>query len=200
MITDAGGGPEGHSGWEVLGDDHPFTTDVLVFVTDEEDCSDDGLFDDDDAEECYYSSRKLPPVSKFVKQLQDAKQAPEMLVIGSIVGPKAGCDAYPGRRYWQAAYQTGGLVGDICAGDWSRFLSDIGGSASGGRRVIPVLEPVIESSVEVLLDGEPLEEGWSWNPVSCAVEFVTSEPPEAGTKVTVRYRVDGDARACIGAD
>lgn len=179
----------------------PETLLVVVYVSDEEDCSDGGLLDGEPPEECYRQKDSLPPVADYVSELQDVKGTPESVLVGAIVGPKASCeDSYPGRRYWAAAYQTGGLVGNICEADWSRFMEDLGASSTGGlRRRFAVNERVVEDTLEVMV-GSKVAKGWVWDDEACAIVFDEDTAPEGGAKITATYEIDVDAKPCLAVE
>jgi hypothetical protein len=179
----------------------PETLLVVVYVSDEEDCSDGGMLDGEPPEECYKQKDDLPPVSDYIAELQDVKGTPESVLVGAIVGPKNACaDSYPGRRYWAAAYQTGGLVGNICEADWSRFMEDLGASSTGGlRRRFAVNERALPDTIEVTI-GNKEAKGWVWDDEACAIVFDEDSVPAAGDKVSASYDIDADATPCLAAE
>ncbi|MFT4626950.1 MAG: hypothetical protein ACI8PZ_005631 [Myxococcota bacterium] len=175
----------------------PETLLVVVYVSDEEDCSDGGMLDGEPPEECYKQLGSLPPVADYIEELRNVKGTPESVLVGAIVGPRDACeDSYPGRRYWAAAYQTGGLVGNICEADWSRFMEDLGASSTGGlRRRFAVNERPMEDTLVVSVGNKEVD-GWAWDDAACAIVFEEDAAPEDGAKISAAYEVDPDARKC----
>ncbi|MCA9568940.1 MAG: hypothetical protein KC656_13920, partial [Myxococcales bacterium] len=115
---------------------------LIVFVSDEEDCSDAGALGTDfldNGEVCYIEEDSLVPVADYVAQFRDLRADPEDVVVTAIVGvDELGCDtdgdgrqdAFPGDRYAEVARLTGGEVGNICDGDWSAIMEDLGLNAT----------------------------------------------------------------------
>jgi hypothetical protein len=168
---------------------------VVIIVSDEEDCSDGGKLTVPG--KCYREKGKLLDVADLVDDLTSVKDKPEMVSVGAIVGPEDGCEeSYPGRRYWGAAYLTGGHVGDVCESDWSRVLGDLGLAASGQRTVFPVGERALANSIKVTVGSKEMEGGWAWDEVACSIVF--DDPPEPGSKISATYKIDAKGDLCFG--
>ncbi len=161
---------------------------LVIVVSDEEDCSDLALLEGQPAEACYTRKADLAPVSVFVQQLQDTKDDEEDFTFHAIVGPEqSDCtDAYPGRRYMEAAALTGGLVGNICDGDWSDVLSDLGLNASGIETSFRLGEPAVPDTLQVFVEDVEIAEsavnGYTYDEATCFVTFHGTE----GASIPVR--------------
>jgi hypothetical protein len=134
---------------------------LVVFVSDEDDCSDAGkLGPDADNLLCYSDREKLTPVPSLVGQFQALKASKDMVKLAAIVGPdetaSAACDenTLPGSRYIEAARLTGGLTSSICESDWSDFLFELGLSATGIFSTFQLSHGAQPGTLEVTIDGQ----------------------------------------------
>jgi hypothetical protein len=133
---------------------------LVVFVSDEDDCSDDGrLGPDADNLLCYSDRAKLTPVPSLVGQFQALKASKDMVTLAAIVGPdetaSEACDenTLPGARYVEAARLTGGLTSSICESDWSDFLFELGLSATGIFSTFQLSHGAQPGTLDVTIDG-----------------------------------------------
>lgn len=171
---------------------------LVVVVSDEEDCSDEGRLEGQPAESCYTEREKLVPVSEYVVALQALKPRRELVQVGAIIGVEgAACQAYPSQRYLQAATLTGGLVGDICSPDWSGMLTDLGLNASGVRDRFQLSYGAVEDSIVVTVDGEEVVEdpilGWQYDAGTWFIHFAPSAIPPRGSEIAATYTIDPGA-------
>lgn len=128
---------------------------LLVFVSDEEDCSDRGAIgteQDDNGELCYSQRNSLVPVETFVEDFRQLREDPEDVFAAAIVGLQGCDDAIPGDRYAEVARLTGGLVGNICDGDWSGVLTQLGLNATGIMTTFQLGNAPIPDTLEVYVD------------------------------------------------
>jgi hypothetical protein len=166
---------------------------LVVFVTDEEDCSDGGALYGQPAEECYRQEELLIPVNDFVQDFRDLKPKHDMVQAGAIVGVQnAACeDAFPGSRYIKTAALLGGLIGDICLDNWSTMLTDLGLNATGIRTSFqttylakPDTLVVTVDEVEIPNDGVS---GWTYDEATWFIEFAPSATPGRDAAIVAEY-------------
>ncbi len=166
---------------------------LVVFVSDEDDCSDNGILDPHGPEACYTQSDRLPAVAGFLEQLWARKTARAQVQVGAIVGTSSSrCpEVFPGRRYIEAAELTGGLVGDICEADWSGVLEDLGLTAVGIRSAFELSAAAVPGSLRVEIDGDAVEEspsdGWTYDAASGFLTFHGPAVPPRGSTIVARY-------------
>jgi len=166
---------------------------LIIIVSDEDDCSDDGALDGQDAKACYQQRELLVPVQTEVDRIRSRKIQGELVQIAGILGPFDGScqDSYPGRRYAQAVLQTGGLLGKICDADWSSTLGSLGLNALGILDQFKLSSAADPTSLVVSVDGTQVSEddtdGWTYDSLHWLIIFHgTSVPPE-GSEITVEY-------------
>lgn len=173
---------------------------LIVFVSDEEDCSDDGALEGRLAEDCYLERQLLTNVQQIVRDYWDIKGGDrDRVQVGAIVGLDNGAceDAYPGRRYMDAAALTGGLIGDICSGDWSTILADLGLTAVGIKTKFRTSYQAKPDTLVVEVDEEevPQDEfnGWTYDESTWYISFHGDAIPERGQQVVARYTIQPGA-------
>lgn len=179
---------------------------LVVFVSDEEDCSDNGVLDQDGPDACYELLDRLPPVGDFLSGLWLAKLGRRDLVqIGAIVGTEGSLcpEVFPGRRYIEAAEVTGGLVGDICRNDFSAMLEQLGLAAIGIRSSFQLSDGAQPSTIEVRVDGETVPEdpdaGWTYDELTWFLTFHGEAIPRRGAEIVATYRLAPGAVAPQGS-
>ena len=166
---------------------------LVVFVSDEEDCSDRGALGDQPAEECYKQDEKLVPVTDFIQEFRDLKPSKDMIQVGAIVGVQnAACDdAFPGSRYIQTAKNTGGLVEDICLNDWSDTLTELGLTATGIRTTFQTSYVAKPETLVVQVNGEDVLQdqvnGWTYDPETCFLTFGPNAVPPRDSDILAEY-------------
>ena len=177
---------------------------LVVFVSDEEDCSDEGALEGEVAEECYRQRERLVPVTEYVDSFRSMKGDSENVQVSAIVGTEdESCqDAYPGSRYIQTAAMTGGSVGDICASNWSNMLSDLGLTASGVRTSFQTTYAARPETLKVFVDDEEIQEsetdGWTYDSDTWYVTFGVNAIPERDAEIYAEYTVLSGAEAPSG--
>lgn len=168
---------------------------LIVFVSDEEDCSDNGALEGQPPEACYTQMDALPPVEGFLEDLKDLKDDSALLQIGSIVADsRSSCpDVYPGERYITAAVLTGGIAGDICAPQWDNMLSDLGLVATGIATRFQTTKAAKPETLVVEVDGTAVPadptDGFTYDEATWFIEFHGSSVPARGAGITATYTV-----------
>ena len=126
--------------------------------------------------------------SGWLPQVYAMTEAAPGVIVNAVVGPVPdGCEtAEPGAGYAEAAAWSGGVVDSVCDPDWGSVFEDLGSLAADEPTDTFELEaPPEEDSVEVLVDGEGVTEGWNYDPVLQAVVFDTL--PDGGAIIEIRY-------------
>ncbi|MEQ1505340.1 MAG: vWA domain-containing protein [Myxococcota bacterium] len=168
---------------------------LVIVVSDEEDCSDDGFLDGYESSACYQIRDLLTPVPTLVARLQKTKTNGERVQIGGIVGPFDGTcvDAYPGRRYAQAALSTGGLLGRICDADMANVLYDLGLNATGILDQFKLSRPADITSLIVTVDDVEVPSdatnGYTYIPEYWTIQFHGGAIPARGATIVVDYDI-----------
>ncbi len=181
-------------------DIEPFVRDdsdlLVIFVSDEDDCSDDGALEGQSPTSCYTSREQLIPVPEVVDALVAVHGDPNRVLVAGILGTEASdCEGvYHGSRYQQVAHATGGWVADICSEDWSGALARLGRHATGIRDTFQLRRAAEPSSLSVFVDQVALEEdpqrGWTYDPETRFLRFAEAVVPERGASIEVAYRTD----------
>jgi hypothetical protein len=168
---------------------------LVVLVSDEDDCSDDGAMDGMAAEACYSNREFLVPVTELVARIHDAKNSGEFVQLAGILGPidDSCTDAYTGWRYIEAVRQTGGFLGKICDEDWSEMLEQVGLNALGILSTFQLSYGANVGSIQVFVDEEPVlsdpEDGWTYDWQYWTLTFHGSSVPERGSTLRVEYEI-----------
>ena len=166
---------------------------MVIAVTDEEDCSDHGALDGENAKECYRQPERLAPVDDFVGVLKTLKSAPDMVQINGIIGNTSCEIAWPGYRYVEAAKQTAGVIGSVCEDDWSTLLSSLGDNASGLRQKFVLSHAAQSGTLEIFVEEMKVNEspvsGWTYDPESWTVTFHNQAVPPRGAEIRAEYLV-----------
>lgn len=169
---------------------------LVVFVSDEDDCSDKGALNNEDNVACYNQYFDLAPVTEFVSEMEALKDGYSKVQLGAIVGPEesSGClDAVAGSRYIEAAKLTGGLIGNICQADWSQILYDLGLNAVGIHATFELTHGAVEGSIEVKVDDvvvpEGAVDGWTYDSEFYTITFNGSALPDRGAVIEATYQV-----------
>jgi len=164
---------------------------LIVFVSDEEDCSDEGALDHLAAEHCYKKITQLVPVFEYVESFRTLKEDDADVQISAIVGRANNpCDdAFPGARYSQAAKMTGGTVGDICKSNWSDLMDDLGLVASGVRNTFQLSRGAHPDSLKVTVDGEKIKHGWTYDPDTWYITFGPNAIPPRDSAIVAEYEI-----------
>lgn len=104
-----------------------------------------------------------------------------------------GCPtAGPGVGYDEAALTTGGAFLSICEPDWGAYFATIAELASTGQTGTFVLEGRPDPASLVVVVGEVVWSGWTYDESANAIEFADDNWPPANSTIHVTYRVDAD--------
>ena len=166
---------------------------LVIFISDEEDCSDNFALEGQASEACYLQQDKLVPVGEFVKQIRSSKSDPSMVQFAAIIGIESSTceEAYTGQRYKRAVDLTGGRLGDICDTNWESLLGDLGLNATGIRESFRLSRAAKPGTIEVFVSGmeESLTEGWTYDESTWMISFEEGFVPERGSSITAEYAV-----------
>lgn len=170
---------------------------AVVVVSDENDCTNDGVFPEDgDATLCYDRAADLTPIPELVRELNAAPVGDGRVIVSAIAGPQAseGCaTATPGFRYMTVAEKLDGLFGDVCDTDYSLLMDELALQILAPARVFPLELPAREDTLEVEVDGvivAPDEaSAWWYDAEYQSVRFDGDWYPPAGSEVWIRYLV-----------
>lgn len=169
---------------------------LVVFVSDEEDCSDGGALQGDSPTSCYTSPERLVPVEQIVEALHAVHGDANRVLAAGIVGTESSdcADVYHGARYQRVARATGGWVADICDEDWSEALAALGAHATGLRNSFRLQEAAEPGSISVFVDQVELiedpEEGFTYDPATWMVQFAPDMVPQRGATIRIEYAGD----------
>lgn len=175
---------------------------AVVFVSDEDDCSDGGALAGEDPERCATSPDALLPIRELVEDFEAVLGDAGTVSLHALVEPGErpgvpSCDASaPGTRYISAAGRSGGLVLGLC-GDLRPAMEDLGHELAGFRSSYP-LSRFPDPTTLVVEAGGPdgaaeLPEdtsavfGWTWDEASNSVRLWGEAIPSPGDSVTISY-------------
>ncbi len=128
-------------------------------------------------------------VAAYVSALQGLKDNPDHVKIHGAV-------LLPAPRYELAAAMTAGQIVDLYAVDWATTLASLSGVSVGGQDTFELTgDPVIET-LQVGIDGAPLNSGWDYDLVLNAVVFQPDAVPDPGDEITIRYSPLADCDSC----
>jgi hypothetical protein len=175
---------------------------LIIWVSDENDCSDEGALGALPATECYNQTELLVPVEQYVADFWNLKDDRSFVQVGAIVGPPEGdgsCpDATVGRRYLQLVEAMGGTAGNICAADYSDILGDLGLEATGVLSSFQLSDSAKPDSITVFVEPDGQEEyevledpanGWTYDATTNFITFNGTSVPPRGSKVSASYTV-----------
>lgn len=178
----------------------------VVYLSDENDCTNRGSLSGYDGAACYDHSDLLTPVSDLIREYDEIKGDSRMIV-SSIVGPpiSAGCvGAVPGPRYETMADAFGGIQASICESDFSSVMEDLGLQSAGLYTSFRLTYAAVPESIEVYIDDVSVAQsdtnGWTYDETYQILYFHGAAVPDWGTTITVSYEVAGDRTEDTGAD
>jgi len=176
----------------------PFATLLLIFVSDEDDCSDGDALDGMSGSSCYDERDQLIPVKDFVTNFQNIKGPGSRVVTSSVVGPDVAnnCeDSWPGHRYSTISEVTGGVQGDICESDYSDLMEEMGLTVLEEVRVFQLSYTPYEGSIVVSVGDDIVAEdpvnGWTFDSEFKTLRFDGDYVPPRGSSVSVEYEIGG---------
>jgi hypothetical protein len=169
---------------------------LVVIVSDEEDCSDNGALEGQAPEACYTETSELTPVSDFVTDLRELKQEDDRVTVSGIVGQvNSACDdVWTGIRYINAANQTGGHAGDICESSWNTMLEIMGLRATGISDQFQLSKGAVAATIEVTVGTDEVQQsdvdGWTYDALTRYLRFHGDAIPPRDSVINVTYTVD----------
>ena len=182
---------------------------VIIFLSDEDDCSDEGGLPAEGSAACVAQAELLVPVDEFLERFLSTRSQAVDLSFHAIIetgaqGEFSGCDGNsPGSRYMELVGLTGGSVHAICD-DMTVILEEIGLQAAGRRRAFPLTRLPDDFDLEVRVAG-PAEpegatgnlvapdrtenDGWSYRSDTNMVHFWGPSVPPPGSQIILSYPV-----------
>ncbi len=147
---------------------------AIIFVTDEDDFSPQPV--------AYYET--------FFKAVKN--NDPTLLSISAIIGPEnlATCPtaSSAGIRYLQLAKATGGGTESICTANWASSLQNLSSNTFGPGRRFPLSQvPADATKVTVMVEGQPMTEGWTYEAATRSVVFAPGRAPANGALIEITY-------------
>lgn len=178
---------------------------LVIVLSDENDCSDDGnLGAGSSGEDCYASYDRLTPVADLVRGFRRVKQGTlGNVVLSGIVGPAVvdECEnTVPGKRYGTAIQMLAGIEADICLVDYSPVMESMGIQAAELITVFQLshaadpatiqvsVDPVGESAFDVVADEA---NGWTYLADFAQIQLSGTSIPPRGASLTVAYTIAG---------
>ncbi|MDG1479680.1 MAG: hypothetical protein P8R54_08815 [Myxococcota bacterium] len=184
----------------------------IIFVSDENDCTDRGALDGyDEATACYEYSEDLVPIFDLIEEYDAIKPDEDRTLISAIVGPEIteNCGgAVPGFRYQTMADAFGGITGNICQSSFSDIMERLGLQASGMLSSFQLTYFAVEDTLEVYINdtsvpGEQVEldgetwvqisedttNGWSYDETYALIYFHGDAVPPREATIKVDYEV-----------
>lgn len=176
---------------------------LLVFVSDEDDCSDEGALGlDAPNTDCYASATrdKLVPVSNYADTFLGLKDSASAVQVAAIVGPEdatsvCGDETLAGRRYLELTRLTGGTARSICETEevWRTFLSEMGLAAVGILTTFKLSRGAKEETLVVKVDGVEVPQdgtnGFTYDATAFTIEFHGDAVPPRGAEVSAEYEI-----------
>ncbi|MBL8918926.1 MAG: choice-of-anchor D domain-containing protein [Myxococcaceae bacterium] len=133
----------------------------------------------------YYLSRM--PLVKGPRRIHQVSVS----VIGPFTPASATCqiEGLDMGRYDPLVRKTGGVSSTICTQNWATSLQALGQSALGPRSNFFVRNPPDTAQpVDVLVNGQPVSNAWTYDANANAIVFGTGQAPAAGTTLTITYQ------------
>lgn len=177
----------------------------VIYLSDENDCTNRGAMAGRDGSACYDNPELLTPMADLVREYEVLKDDARLLV-SAIVGPPVseGCvGAVPGFRYQTMAEAFGGLQASICEEDFSTIMSELGLLSAGLYTSFRLSYAAVPETLEVLVDGAGVQQsetnGWTYDETYDMLYFHGAAVPDWGSTITVRYDIAGSRAEDSGA-
>ena len=127
--------------------------------------------------------------SHYVSAYRALKDDPDQVTVHAIGGDyPMGCgaaQAFSGA--YEATVETGGHFWSICEPDWGTILTDLTDAMSAAGGVFRLSSEPLPSTLEVAVDGERQESGWSWSAGTQRITFTDQAALAGAEEVTVTY-------------
>ena len=146
----------------------------------------------------YVSDEKDWSTPGWISNVQffDGLKGGNFMPFAVIGDPPNGCtyswrNVQYGAGYWDLVNHYGGSWYSICAADWGAQLQSLGSQViTRSRFTLSEIDPV-EETIKVYVDGEELEEGWSYDLTTNQIVFESGSVPEPGETIRVEYALWG---------
>jgi hypothetical protein len=184
----------------------------IIFVSDENDCTDRGALDGyAEANACYEHSDDLVPIFDLIEEYDAIKPDDQRTLISAIIGPEIteNCDgAVPGFRYETMANAFGGITSSICQSSFSDIMERLGLQASGMLSSFQLTYDAVQDTIEIYIDdasafGETVEldgetwvqipqdsaNGWSYDSTYSLIYFHGDAVPPRDATIKIEYEV-----------
>jgi hypothetical protein len=129
-------------------------------------------------------------VNRVLFELTKYKKNPGKLKIYSIVNQKHNLFSYfesVGKKYCDLSMKTGGLCSNI-KDDFSHILKAFGENIVDLKNLFILTERPNPLTIEVFVEGNKVQRGWSYDSKVNAIRFEESFLPHEGEKVMTHYR------------
>jgi hypothetical protein len=136
---------------------------VIVVISDEDDCSDEGRFGLEGPESCVTRPHDLVPVTDYLERLLSVVPNRDEVIVHAVVEPGQTEDldecggSAPGTRYMELARATGGAVLPFCA-PGAELMGALAAQVTGRRTAFPLSRTPDPASIDVRV-GAPVAEG-----------------------------------------
>lgn len=181
---------------------------LVIFVSDEDDCTDRGELADQPDDACYSLYAHLVPAKDLVDELLEIEvnkrlalglakgdtTAPRVIA-STITAPEGGCSPQdrnePGLRYEALAAATGGSQFSICELQYADLMGELGLSVAGLVSTFRLRYQPIEDTLEVAVDeqlvaADPVN-GWTLDTENAIIRFDGFYVPPRGSTISVSY-------------
>jgi hypothetical protein len=122
--------------------------------------------------------------SLWVEQYRTAKSDPDLVMISAVVDHTHTCGS-GAAGYTEAAFETGGLILDICDSDWGAYAAELGVAAAASLRTFNLDAVPDPETIVVEVDGVQYDAGWFYDAMRNAVVVEVVLP--VGAEVAVSY-------------
>lgn len=115
----------------------------------------------------------------------------------AVIGdPPSGCsigyrNVQYGLGYWDLVNHYGGSWYSICAPDWGSQLQSLGNQVVARSKFTLSENDPVENTIKVFVDGQEIEEGWSYDTTTNQVVFEAGSIPEPGETIRIEYALWG---------
>jgi hypothetical protein len=182
---------------------------VVISLSDEDDCSDEGAILVNDGAQCVEHPELLVPIETWILRFAELQPDPAAFTWVAIVETGStdeglGCGgSSPGTRYMELAARTAGAVFPYCD-DAATTMAEVGLLATGYRRAFPLGSTPMPDTLEVrvreatapedeagalVVQDSAQVDGWTFDGAWNAIRFWGPATPPAGAVVQVSYAV-----------
>lgn len=159
---------------------------LVVFVSDEEDQSDDHFSDVNDFISWYGTQRGGSVYLSSIINVEEVDSVCTWTVNSIDIG----------NRYMDATNYFGGVIVDICSEDWSPGVTDASVQVDPFE-TWPLTYVPVESTIRVFINGSLIADTeWTYNPSTNSVDFITI--PGGGELVEIGYIIDSNPSSDTG--